>query len=326
MIDLREENNFLKSQIKEYVSKVAWLEEHFTIRQENANIQHLQELEHIRKTNEKEAMEYNEKIKELEDSIEILQAELTRQTELLVDEKDTLSYTTNANWNLEKKINELEDKLRIKTSESVDLKSQILKFSEELDAKTEEFDLLEKKYNILKSESELYKMEYEKYKKENTLLSEKIKIYDNISKRSTKTYESRLYNNVYSSSTPRTNSNSEYSFTLYPTSADPNNNINYDSKKNRPTHIKSFSFTQSFDNSNSFMSNKNDLTIDDTDLNDLMDEISFNNETLKSKSNNQMNFYDFNEPSSEILSENNNNEDDDPLTQNQNILTEINLD
>jgi len=169
-------------------------------------------------------------------------------------------------------------------------------------------------------------MENEKYKKENTLLSEKIKIYDNISKRSTKTYESRLYNNVYSSSTPRTNSNSEYSFTLYPTSADPNNNINYDTKKNRPTHIKSFSFTQSFDNSNSFMSNKNDSIIDDTDLNDLMDEISFNNETLKSKSNNQMNFYDLNELSSEILSENNKNEDDDPLTQNQNILTEINLD
>eukprot|EP00833_Pecoramyces_ruminatium_P005727 jgi/Orpsp1_1/1179759/evm.model.c7180000070672.1 len=61
MTDLWEENNFLKNQIKEYVSKVAWLEEHFTIRQENANIQHLQELEHIRKTNEKEAKEYNDR-------------------------------------------------------------------------------------------------------------------------------------------------------------------------------------------------------------------------------------------------------------------------
>ncbi|OUM65555.1 hypothetical protein PIROE2DRAFT_7396, partial [Piromyces sp. E2] len=150
MIDLREENNFLKNQIKEYVSKVAWLEEHFTIRQENANVQHLQELEHIRKTNEKETNEYLERIKELEEEVDILQTELTRQTDLLADEKDTLTFTTSANWNLEKKISELEDKLKIKNSESIDLKAQIINMKEQLETKTEECNEIEKKYNTLK--------------------------------------------------------------------------------------------------------------------------------------------------------------------------------
>jgi len=327
MIDLREENNFLKNQIKEYVSKVAWLEEHFTIRQENANIQHLQELEHIRKTNEKETKEYNAKIKELEDSIEVLQTELARQTELLVDEKDTLTFTTNANWSLEKRINELEDKMRIKNSESIDLKAQLLKFSEKLDSKTEEYKELEKKYKKLKNESEVYITENEKLKKENSLLSEKFKIYDNISKRSTKAYETKFYNSFYSQNTPKVKTNSELSFNLYPTSADPNNNSNFDNRKNKHdfSDTKSYSFTQSFDNDDSIMSNRNDSLIEDSDLNDLMDEISFNSETLKKKPT-KMNIYDFHEPSSELLSENNKNDDLNPMTQNQNILTEINLD
>jgi len=50
----------------------------------------------------------------LEDEVGVLQTELTRQTDLLADEKDTLTFTTSANWNLEKKISELEDKLKIK--------------------------------------------------------------------------------------------------------------------------------------------------------------------------------------------------------------------
>jgi len=276
MIDLREENKFLKNQLKEYVSKVAWLEEHFTIRQEKANVQHLQELEHIRKINEKETKEYNAKIKELEDSIEVLQTELTRQTELLVNEKDTLTFTANANWTLEKKINELEDKMRIKNSESIDLKAQLLKFSEKLDSKTEEYKELEKKYKKLKNESDVYIAENERLKKENNLLSEKFKIYDNISKRSAKSYESKFYNNIYSQNTSKTKTNSEYSFNLYPTSADPNNNSNYDNKKSKHdvSDTKSYSFTQSLDNDNSIISNRNDSFIEDSDLNDLMDEIS----------------------------------------------------
>jgi len=39
-----------------------------------------------------------------------------------------------------------------------------------------------------------------------------------------------------------------------------------------------------------------------------------------------MNIYDFHEPSSELLSESNKNDDLNPMTQNQNALTEINLD
>lgn len=50
----------------------------------------------------------------MEDEVGVLQTELTRQTDLLADEKDTLTFTTSANWNLEKKISELEDKLKIK--------------------------------------------------------------------------------------------------------------------------------------------------------------------------------------------------------------------
>jgi len=50
----------------------------------------------------------------LEDAIEILQTELARQTDLLADEKDKFTFTTSANWSLEKKISELEDKLKIK--------------------------------------------------------------------------------------------------------------------------------------------------------------------------------------------------------------------
>jgi len=44
----------------------------------------------------------------------VLQTELRRQTDLLADEKDTLTFTTSANWSLEKRISELEDKLKIK--------------------------------------------------------------------------------------------------------------------------------------------------------------------------------------------------------------------
>ena len=44
----------------------------------------------------------------------MLQTELRRQTDLLADEKDTLTFTTSANWSLEKRISELEDKLKIK--------------------------------------------------------------------------------------------------------------------------------------------------------------------------------------------------------------------
>jgi len=179
MIDLMEENKFLKNQIKEYVSKVAWLEEHFTIRQENANVQHLQELEHIHKANEKETKAYDDKIKELEDAINILQDELTRQTDLLAEEKESLTFTTSANWTLEKKVTEMEDKLKIKNSESIDLKTQLIHIKEQYETKNDEYNKIEEKYNSLKNKSESLATENERLKKENTFLNEKIKIYDN---------------------------------------------------------------------------------------------------------------------------------------------------
>jgi len=317
MIDLREENNFLKNQIKEYVSKVAWLEEHFTIRQENANVQHLQELEHIRKKNEKETKEYNDKIKELEDSIDVLQNELTRQTDLLADEKDTLTFTTSANWSLEKKISELEDKLKIKNSETIDLKAQIINIKEQLETKTENYKELEEKYNTLKSESENLSSENEKYKKENVLLSEKIKIYDNISKRSSKSFESRYYQNIYSPTKTNANrSNSEYSFTLYPSA-------NETLSKTEPIEIKKDhpSYRMSITNS------KNSSFIEDTGLNDLIDEISFSNESPPNKKSLKKNLFEYDKSIDEILSE---SKDEDlgnnTATQSQTILTEINLD
>jgi len=323
MIDLREENNFLKNQIKEYVSKVAWLEEHFTIRQENANIQHLQELEHIRKTNEKETKEYNDKIKELEDSVEVLQTELRRQTDLLADEKDTLTFTTSANWSLEKRISELEDKLKIKNSETIDLKTQIINIKEQLESKTKDYKDLEEKYNTLKSESDNIANENEKFKKDNTLLNEKIKIYDNISKRNSKSLESKYYQNIYSPTTPKTNtnrSNSEYSFTLFPTANDPLNKAeSIENKKDRSSTISK----------NSVTSSKNNSFIEDTDLNDLINEISFSNESSPQRRSTRKNLFEYNEKSTEdlIISE---SKDEDLIynstTQPQNILTEINLD
>jgi len=318
MIDLREENNFLKNQIKEYVSKVAWLEEHFTIRQENANVQHLQELEHIRKANERETKEYNDKIKELEDAVEVLQVELARQTDLLAEEKDTLTFTTSANWNLEKKISELEDKLKIKNSESIDLKTQIINVKEQLESKTEENDKLKEKYNTLLNESENFSSEIEKLKKENALLSEKFKIYDNISKRSTKSLESK-YHNLYSPTTPKTKSNSEYSFSLYPTTNDTNSTTT-NSNKPEPINTKIASLTQT---ETSVMSGRSSF-IEDTELNDLMDEISFNNETINKKTE-RKNLFEHSEPSQEITEENDDEHTYNSVTQPQNILTEINL-
>jgi len=328
MIDLREENNFLKKQIKEYVSKVAWLEEHFTIRQENANVQHLQELEHIRKTNEKETNEYLERIKELEDEVGILQTELTRQTDLLADEKDTLTFTTSANWNLEKRISELEDKLKIKNSESIDLKAQIINIKEQLETKTEEYNEIEKKYNTLKKDSEGFTTEIEKLRKENTLLTEKNKIFDNISKRSSKTLESRFYNNLYSPTTPkRTNSertNSEYSFSLYPTNDSSSISGTPKTSKPDPIDTKMHSFSQTINPEDSIMSSTS--YIDNTDLNELMDEISFSE--IQTKKSIKKNLFEVSEPPQVLLSED--NKDDDltlnSVTQPQNILTEINLD
>jgi len=318
MIDLREENNFLKNQIKEYVSKVAWLEEHFTIRQENANVQHLQELEHIRKANEKETKEYNDKIKELEESIDILQTELTRQTDLLADEKDTLEITTSTNWSLEKKNNELEDKLKIKNTENMDLKAQLINVKEKLNIKTEEYDELEKKYNKLVNESEILKTENEKFKKENTLLSEKSKIYENISKRSSKSIESKYYQNSYSTSTPKLGSSkpSDYSFSLYSPPSTNNNSVNrsqsIELKKDHPSLIKR----------NNLINSQHSSFIEDTDLNDLIDEISFSNDPSPKKNSFLNSLYDFNAPTEELMTEDN----DENSTQPQNILTEINLD
>jgi len=323
MIDLREENNFLKNQIKEYVSKVAWLEEHFTIRQENANVQHLQELEHIRKTNEKETKDYNDKIKELEDAIEVLQVELARQTDLLADEKDKFTFTTSANWSLEKKISELEDKLKIKNSETIDLKTQIINIKEQLEIKTKDYKDLEEKYNTLKNESDNITNENEKFKKDNTLLNEKIKIYDNISKRNSKTLESKYYQNIYSPTTPKTNanrSNSEYSFTLFPTVNDPLNKAeSIETKKNRSSTISK----------NSVTSSKNNSFIEDTDLNDLINEISFSNESSPQRRSTRKNLFEHNEKSTEDLIITESNDEDltyNSTTQPQNILTEINLD
>lgn len=234
MIDLKDENKLLKDKIQEYVSNVAWLEESFTQRQENANNQHLQELEHIRKTNEKEANLYNEKIKELEDEVSVLQNELTRQTDLLADEKDTLLFTTDANWNLENKISQLEDDLKKKNAESIDLKANLIDVSTKLDDTNQKYLCLQEEFQRLKTELENTIEKNEKLKKDNVLLSEKIKIYDNISKRTSLSSESSLkyksnlddFGKFYSSSNNTTNgkinhykhTSSEYSYTLYPTS------------------------------------------------------------------------------------------------------------
>ncbi|ORX49751.1 hypothetical protein BCR36DRAFT_353512 [Piromyces finnis] len=327
MIDLREENNFLKNQIKEYVSKVAWLEEHFTIRQENANIQHLQELEHIRKTNEKETDEYLERIKELEDEVGILQTELTRQTDLLADEKEKLTSATSTNWALEKKVSELEDKLRIKNSESIDLKAQIINIKEQLETKTEYYNEIEKKYNTLKSDSLGFTTEIERLKKENSLLTEKKKIYDNISKRSSISLESRFYNNLYSPTTLKTKTNSEFSLNLYPTSNDSNsiNNINSTSNNkldSSDTKINSLSLSQTLNQEDSIMSNSTFL--EDTDLNDLMDEINLTE--LQTTKPNKQNIYELSEHTQNLLSEKNKDDNLSSVTQTQNVLTEINLD